>query len=76
MKIYYTLKEGEEWREDIVSRKSINTILRMNSKRNPNNIDMPLIKAIRIGKSPIIYDFVLLKLRKQPWIRNLPNGTR
>ena len=79
MKIYFTAHEGSPWFEINTTRKEINKALKtFVCQVLLHQSELINIKpaAVRIGKSPIIYDFVLLKLNKQPWIRNLPNGNR
>lgn len=76
MKLYYTYTEGGKWYTWKMSRKDINEILKRFLYEATTYYNGSTFKAVRIGKSPMIYDFVLLKLRKQPWIRNLPNAKK
>jgi len=71
MKLYYTTEEGGKWKVVNRTRKQINDELQYWT-----NLAMKCstaICAMRVNKSPIVYDFVLLKRKQQPWIRNLPN---
>jgi len=70
MKVYFSAAEGEHWQCVEMGRKEINftlQFLRVAPKDSPF-----AISALRIGKSPFIYDFTLLRLGYTNWIRLKP----
>lgn len=69
MLIYYTLEEGGKWYRWKLSRKEIGNLIKSCIQETHMYTTGSMYKAIRIGKSPMIYDFVLLKLNNQFWIR-------
>ena len=68
MKVYFLAVEGGKWHTLDTTRKDLNDYLKVFS-RHSTLFKRASVCAIRVGKSNIIYDFVLLSMHNKPWIR-------
>jgi len=68
MKIQFTLYEGGDWIKMNMERKVFHEFL-AGFVWQSLFAEYPYTGSIKIDKCPIIYDFALLRLNNQPWIR-------